>query len=899
MKTLTRLSCLIITAAVLLYSRNTAYAVGATLPFTSYEAEAGTLGGGASIVALTSPPTTRYSSPQLEASGHAYVKLTGTGQYVEWTNNTGQNITAINLRSCIPDAPGGGGITSTIDLYVNGVFRQAFNVNSQQNYCYEGTNYNDQTDKNPADGDPRDFWNDTHAFVTGAAIAPGSTFRFEKDSANSAAFYYVDVVDVENPPAALSQPANSLSITSYGAQANNSSFDNTSAINNCFSAAKAQGKIAWIPAGTFYFSAIHGGLNADGITIDGAGPWYTTLYRVTPANNNIGIANIITATSSTLQNMHLDCNGNSRANTNNDGAVDFSGSNWLVNNVWIEHVTSSFWCAGDHGEAENCRTDSNWSDGGNFNNVQDSRGIGEFLTYTNNFVRGEGDDAMAINSVHDNGGTILATMSNITYSNNTVMAMWGGKGMGIYGGSNVLVTNNLISDSARYIGLGVGRFGVDGSDLTSGTVTGNVLIGCGGNGYDQEQPALQIGNGGDGQSTGLVEDVTVSGNTVIDSLYNGVGFSTCTNINFNNNIVNSPGLNGIVISPAFFPAPTGSASITDNTVTGVASGETAYANESSGFTATLSGNTWQGGPGAEAPYGGTAASIPGTVQAENYDIGGQGAAYNVTSINGTDNGYRVDGVDLEVTSDTGGGVDLGWTAGGQWFKYTVNVATAGTYTVSFRVAAPTAVTDAFHLSNSSGTDLSGFVNIPATGGYQTWTTVTANVTLPAGQQVLTLNQDNGGWNINDMSFATSGGGTMTEQCSTLAESNTAGLTYSQITGGPNGEIACKLYSTAVGQFLQFTVTGIVQGTSYDVTIGYRSDPTRGQCTLSINGNAQPQMATLDEYQATTNWNQTADLGTFTAGAAGTTRTFTFTVSGKNSAATGYTMAPEWIALTPL
>ena len=665
MKTLSHIPCLIITAAALLCSRNTAYAVGATLPFTSYEAEAGTLGGGASTVALTSRPTTQYSSPVLEASGHAYVQLTGTGQYVEWTNNTGQNITAINLRSSIPDASGGGGITSTIDLYVNGVFRQAFNVNSQQNYCYEGKNYNDQTDKNPADGHPRDFWNDTHAFVTGAAIAPGSTFRFEKDSANSAAFYYIDVVDVENPPAALSQPANSLSITSYGAQANNSSFDNTSAINNCFSAAKAQGKIAWIPAGTFYFSAIHGGLSADGITIDGAGPWYTTLYRVTPANNTIGIANIITATSTTLQNLHLDCNGNSRATNNNDGAVDFSGSNWLVNNVWIEHVTSSFWCAGDHGEAENCRTDSNWSDGGNFNNVQDSRGIGEFLTYTNNFVRGEGDDAMAINSVHDNGGTILATMSNITYSNNTVMAMWGGKGMGIYGGSNVLVTNNLISDSARYIGLGVGRFGVDGSDLTSGTVTGNVLVNCGGNGYNQEQPALQIGNGGDGQSTGLVENVTVSGNTVIDSIYNGVGFSTCTNINFNNNIVNSPGLDGIVISPAFFPAPTGSASITDNTVTGVASGETAYADDSSGFTATLSGNTWQGGPGAEAPYGGTAAAIPGTIQAENYDIGGQGAAYNVTSINGTDNGYRPDGVDLEVTSDTGGGVDLGWTSGGQ------------------------------------------------------------------------------------------------------------------------------------------------------------------------------------------------------------------------------------------
>ncbi len=163
-------------------------------------------------------------------------------------------------------------------------------------------------------------------------------------------------------------------------------------------------------------------------------------------------------------------------------------------------------------------------------------------------------------------------------------------------------------------------------------------------------------------------------------------------------------------------------------------------------------------PPGEAPYGGTAAAVPGTVQAENYDTGGQGVAYNVTSTNGSANSYRSDGVDLEATTDTGGGYDLGWTAAGQWFKYTVNVATAGTYTVGLRLAAPTAVTDALHIANSAGTNLSGNVTAPATGGYQTWTTVTVTVTLPAGTQTLTVDQDNAGWNINYLAFATSGGG---------------------------------------------------------------------------------------------------------------------------------------------
>ncbi|HEV3172496.1 MAG TPA: carbohydrate-binding protein [Actinocrinis sp.] len=157
-----------------------------------------------------------------------------------------------------------------------------------------------------------------------------------------------------------------------------------------------------------------------------------------------------------------------------------------------------------------------------------------------------------------------------------------------------------------------------------------------------------------------------------------------------------------------------------------------------------------------SPYGGTAAAVPGTVQAENYDTGGQGVAYNVATVNGSGNNYRSDGVDLEATTDTGGGYDVGWTAAGQWFNYTVNAASAGSYTVSVRLASPNGVTDGLHIANSSGTNLSGSINVPATGGWQTWTTVTASVTLPAGTQTLTLNQDNGGWNINYLTFASNG-----------------------------------------------------------------------------------------------------------------------------------------------
>jgi len=139
-------------------------------------------------------------------------------------------------------------------------------------------------------------------------------------------------------------------------------------------------------------------------------------------------------------------------------------------------------------------------------------------------------------------------------------------------------------------------------------------------------------------------------------------------------------------------------------------------------------------PAQGQPFGGTATAVPGTVQAANYDTGGQGLGFNVNAVQGTADNYRSDGADLETTGDTqdttgtGAADDLGWTTNAQWFNYTVNVA------------------------NSAGTNLSGNVNVPATGGFQDWATVTATVTLPAGAQTLTLYQDNGGWNIHDLSF---------------------------------------------------------------------------------------------------------------------------------------------------
>jgi Carbohydrate binding module (family 6)/F5/8 type C domain/Abnormal spindle-like microcephaly-assoc'd, ASPM-SPD-2-Hydin len=248
-----------------------------------------------------------------------------------------------------------------------------------------------------------------------------------------------------------------------------------------------------------------------------------------------------------------------------------------------------------------------------------------------------------------------------------------------------------------------------------------------------------------------------------------------------------------------------------------------------------------GNAAAEGPYGGTPAAVPGNVQAANYDTGGQGLAYNVTSVNGTGDSYRTDEVDLEATADTGGGYDLGWTASGQWFKYTVDVAAAGTYTVSFRLASPSGVTDALHIASPTGANLSGAVSAPDTGGWQDWATVTSSVTLPAGVQTLTVDQDNGGWNLHYLAFAAASGAVsaLTALPSSLSFSIQAtGSTSAAQTvtvSDPNSSAVPVSSVSATGPFAETSTCGASIAADGTVTVTVTFAPTSaGAATGSLS-----------------------------------------------------------------
>jgi probable HAF family extracellular repeat protein len=136
--------------------------------------------------------------------------------------------------------------------------------------------------------------------------------------------------------------------------------------------------------------------------------------------------------------------------------------------------------------------------------------------------------------------------------------------------------------------------------------------------------------------------------------------------------------------------------------------------------------------GSSWPFGDTPRPIPGIIQAEDFDEGGEGAGYHDTT-GGNDGGqYRHTNVDIETSADAGGGYDVGWMAAGEWLGYAVTVQNAGTYRLVLRVAANGAG-GRLHVE-FNGVDKTGPMTIPNTGGWQAWRDISASVTLSAGMQ---------------------------------------------------------------------------------------------------------------------------------------------------------------------
>jgi endonuclease/exonuclease/phosphatase family metal-dependent hydrolase len=218
-------------------------------------------------------------------------------------------------------------------------------------------------------------------------------------------------------------------------------------------------------------------------------------------------------------------------------------------------------------------------------------------------------------------------------------------------------------------------------------------------------------------------------------------------------------------------------------------------------------------------------SLPATIQAEDFDAGANGYAYRDTTSGNSGGQYRSTDVDIESCSE--GGYDVGWAASGEWLNYTVIVPAAGSYTLDVRVASATGGSFYVHFN---GVNATGTVNVPATGGWQSWTTISRTVTLAAGTQSMRLTFDSGAVNVN--SFTVSSGGSVAAKAvpgTIEAEDFDAGANGSAYWDATSGNEGGKYRSTDVdieacteggydvgwasaGEWLNYTINVAAAGT---------------------------------------------------------------------------------------
>ncbi len=544
-----------------------ASAQGATMPFDTYEAEDGSLENGATILAMTSLPL--VPTVELESSGRKCVNLNATAESVSWITLADAN--TIVVRASIPDAPTGGGITATLNLYVNAVFRQALTFTSKYSWVYGANAF---TDNNPATGTPKKFYDQSRAFIAGTIVPSGSTITLKKEASNTADYYNIDLIQLENVAAALPQPPNTLSIVNYGAIANDD-IDDTNAIKSCVSACQSQGKVMWIPPGVFNHS---GRITANGIGIYGAGMWYSTIQPIMDGTQHaLNLANC------NVQDLYIDNRESGRdvAQGHDYGVLMKGAKGWTIQRVWVHRGGACFWCSGTDGLIQDCRATESWADGINLNNgpVVDSDKLGIRLTAQNNYIIGSGDDGIAINA--QNGGGIASNMLDIKVINNTSIAAFWANGMRVAGGRNSIVAGNLITDPTSSNGIRIGEFGVNGNPCESVLVKDNLILrGCG--------IRTNYGHGGIAVCDDAV--ATINSNIIWDSPGIGIDVQS-SNATYTSNVIINSALQGILIKSG----STGNAVFTTNTVANLSSGQLAYRNDASSgiFTTNLENNSWQ------------------------------------------------------------------------------------------------------------------------------------------------------------------------------------------------------------------------------------------------------------------------------------------------------------------
>ncbi|MGW4801315.1 CARDB domain-containing protein, partial [Nonomuraea sp. NPDC004297] len=445
---------------------------GANMPYDTYEAEDGVIGGGAARVG----PSRDIGTIAGEASGRRAVTLNQTGAYVEFTTRADTN--TLVTRFSMPDAPGGGGIDSTLNVYVNGSFLKAINLTSRYAWLYGAEA---SPNNNPGAGPPRHIYDEANLLL-GTTVPKGSKIRLQKDAANSST-YAIDFVDFE-----LATQAANPDPAKYAVPAGFTHQD----VQNALDKARMDSALTgvYLPPGDYQTSSKFS-VYGKPVKVIGAGPWFTRFRAPAgQSNTDVGFRAEATANGSTFAGFAYF--GNYVERIDGPGKVfDFSNvANITIDNVWVEHQICMLWGTNtDNLTIKNSRIRNVFADGLNMTNGSTGNHV------TNIETRSTGDDSFALFSAIDNNSG--EQFGNV-FENLTSLLTWRAAGLAVYGGYDNTFRNIYVADTLVYSGVTISSldFGIPmhGFGASPPTTFDNIsLVRAGGHFWGQQTfPAMWL-----------------------------------------------------------------------------------------------------------------------------------------------------------------------------------------------------------------------------------------------------------------------------------------------------------------------------------------------------------------------------------------------------------------------
>ncbi|GGS05378.1 MULTISPECIES: discoidin domain-containing protein [Streptomyces] len=453
-------------------------AAGATLPFTSVEAESAS-GNGTRI-----GPDHTQGTLASEASGRQAVRL-APGQRVEFT--VPRTADALNVAYSVPDGQSG-----ALAVYVNGS-RLAKTLPVTAKYSYVDTGW--------ITGSRTHHFFDNTRMLLGRTVQAGDKVAVEATNVQVT----VDVADFEQAGAAAAQPAGSVSVVAKGADPTGNG-DSTQAFRDAISA--AQGGTVWIPPGDYRLTSSLNGVQ--NVTLQGAGHWYSVVHTSRFIDQQSSAGNVRVKDFAVIGEV------TERVDSSPDNFVNGSlGPGSSVSGMWLQHLKVGLWLTGNNDNlvVENNRILDTTADGLNLN------GNAKGVRVRNNFLRNQGDDALAMWSLY-------APDTDSSFEHNTVSQPNLANGIAVYGGTDIAVRDNLVSDT-NALGSGIAisnqKF-LDPFHPLVGTITvdGNTLVRAGAMNPNWNHPmgALRV----DSYDSAVNATVNITDTTITDSPYSAFEF---------------------------------------------------------------------------------------------------------------------------------------------------------------------------------------------------------------------------------------------------------------------------------------------------------------------------------------------------------------------------------------